>query len=391
MGGDQVLAAVEHSVAVLRTVADRDWEGVKAGRLEWSCRRTAEHIASDLIAYAGQLAGRPTRRYVPFEIDMAECEDNADVLEVIDATGALLAAAVRTTPPEVRAFHPYPFRAADREGFAAMGVAEVLLHTYDIAEGLGTTTGAGPETGPEVGTETGPGLAGATGAAYAPPPVGLCESVLARLFPHVRPGDDPWATLLWATGRGELPGRAPVTEWRWSNPLHIDGERLVLQGIHPAAAADLAEGGTGGFDWIVGGPIEGTRIGAGLVFQAYEAGVHRPEWGMFVLVRKEDGLAVGALGYHGAPDEEGRVEIGYDLVEGARGRGYATEALRTLAGWARRRAEEQGDVRSLFAVVDKVNTPSQGVVSRAGFDKVSDDWGDGEHGEQFAYELRLRD
>lgn len=367
MGGEQVRQAVTHSLAVLRGATDRDWEGTKAGRLDWSCRETAEHIASVLIAYAGQLAGRATTVWVPFEIDMSECEDNTDLLHVIETTGELLAATVRVTPREVRAFHPYPFRWADREGFAAMGVAEVLLHTYDIAEGLALPS-----------------------SAYVPP-VELCESVLARLFPHVRPGDDPWTTLLWATGRGEQAGRAPVTEWRWNNPLHIDAERVVLQGVHPAAAADLAEGGTGGFDWITGGPVEGTRIGAGLVFQAYEAGVHRPEWGMFVLVRKEDGLALGALGYHGAPDEEGRVEIGYDLVEGARGRGYMTEAVRALVGWARERGRERGDVRSLFAVVDKANTPSQAVVSRAGFEKVSEDWGDGEDGEQFAYELRLRD
>jgi RimJ/RimL family protein N-acetyltransferase len=366
MGGEQVQEAVGHCLAVLGKAVERDWEGTKAGSLEWSCRGTADHIASDLLAYASQLAGRATRAWVPYELTTEECESNTDVLHVIETTGALLAAVVRTTPREVRAFHPYPFRRADREGFAAMGVAEVLLHTYDIGEGLGLAASA------------------------LVPPVGLCESVLTHLFPHVRPGDDPWTTLLWATGRGELPGRAPVTEWRWRNPLHIDAENVVLQGVHPAAAADLAEGGTGGFEWIAGGPVEGTRVGAGLVFQAYEAGVHRPEWGMFVLVRKEDGLAVGALGYHGAPDEEGRVEIGYDLVEGARGRGHMTDAVRALAGWARERSREPGDVQSLFAVVDKVNTPSQNVVSRAGFEKVSDDWGDGEDGKQFAYELRLR-
>ncbi|WP_159776068.1 GNAT family N-acetyltransferase [Streptomyces sp. HM190] len=364
MGGEQVREAVGHSVAVLRGAVDRDWVGTKAGRLDWNCRETADHIASDLIAYAGQLAGRARSAYVPFRIDTAECADNADLLHVIETTGTLLAATVTTTPADARAFHPYPFRFADREGFAAMGVTEVLLHTHDIAEGLGLTPYEAPRD--------------------------LCESLLARLFPHVRPGDDPWATLLWATGRADLPGRAPVTSWKWSNPLHIDADRIVLKGVHPAAAADLAEGGTGGFDWIAGGPVDGTRVGAGMVFQAYEAGVHRPEWGMYVLVRKEDGLAVGALGYHGAPDEEGRVEIGYDLVEGARGHGYATEALRALADWAREREREQGDVRSLFAVVDKVNTPSQGVVTRAGFVRVSDDWGDGEDGEQFAYELRLR-
>lgn len=115
-----------------------------------------------------------------------------------------------------------------------------------------------------------------------------------------------------------------------------------------------------------------------MLVKAYEAGVHRPEFGVFVLVRHEDGRAIGGIGFHGVPDEEGRVEIGYDLVEGARGQGYATEALRALADWALAR----DDVSSLFATVDRDNTASQAVVGRAGFTRVSDE------GEQFAYELR---
>ncbi|MER6124277.1 GNAT family N-acetyltransferase [Streptomyces sp. NPDC001795] len=351
MGGEQVTEAVAGAVAALRAGVDQDWGKVGAGRLEWDCRRTAEHIASDLIAYAGQLAGRAQNAYVPFDIVLEDDADNEGILHVIETTGALLAAAVATTPREVRAFHPYPFRSANREGFAAMGIAEVLLHTHDMAEGLGI--------------------------AYEPSPE-LCESILTRLFPHVRPGPDHWRTLLWATGRGDLPGRAPVTEWRWNNNLVIPAERLTLQGITPAAAADLRAGGTGGFEWLDGGPFEGTREAAGLVVKAYETGVHRPEWGVFVLVRSADGRAVGSMGFHGAPDEEGRAEVGYDLVEAARGNGYATEALRALAAWALARE----DVRAVFAVVDKDNTASQGVVSRAGFRRVAGD------GEQDAYELR---
>lgn len=220
MGGDQVEEAVAGAVALLRAVAGRDWDAVGAGRLEWSCRKTAEHIADDLLAYAGQLAGRATTAYVPFGIVLDDGTDNAGVVDVIETTGALLAAAVRTTPREVRAFHPYPFRSANREGFAAMGVTEVLLHTHDIAQGLDRLRAASTE---------------------------LCADVLSRIFPHVRPGSDPWPTLLWATGRGELPGRAPLTEWHWSNNLVIEAERLTLQGVTPAAASDLRAGGTGGF------------------------------------------------------------------------------------------------------------------------------------------------
>lgn len=148
MGGEQVEEAVASAVALLRTAVDRDWETARAGRLEWSCRYTAEHVAGDLITYAGQLAGRATDAYVPFEITFDEGTGNEGVLHVIETTCALLAATLRTTPREVRAFHPYPYRSANREGFAAMGIAEVFLHTHDIAEGLGLAYEPPPDSAP---------------------------------------------------------------------------------------------------------------------------------------------------------------------------------------------------------------------------------------------------
>ncbi|WP_445280576.1 GNAT family N-acetyltransferase [Streptomyces sp. DSM 118148] len=354
VNGEDVTKAVDGCLAVLGPVAGRDWEGVRGSGLEWSCRKTVEHVAGALISYAGQLAGRPQDAYTPFGIEIDAGTGNAGLLEVVRTTGALLAAAVRTTPPHVRAFHPYPFGAADREGFAAMGVAEVVLHTHDVARALGV--------------------------AYEPAD-GLAEAVLGWLFPHVQPGPAAWPTLLWATGRGELPGRAPVTEWRWRNNLVLPAERLDLVGLRPAVARDLRLGGDGGLDWLEGGPYEGTREAAGFMVKAYEGGVHRPEFGVFALVRKEDGRAVGGIGFHGVPDEDGRVEIGYDLVEGARGQGYATEAVRALADWALAR----DDVASLFATVERENTASQAVLGRASFARVSEDDGSGA---EFAYELR---
>ncbi|QOV40992.1 GNAT family N-acetyltransferase [Streptomyces ferrugineus] len=342
MGGERATEAVASCVALLRTAVDQDWEGVKAGRLEWSCHKTAFHIAEDLIAYGGQLAGRAQDDYVPFEITLDDGTDNEGLLQVIETTGALFAAVIRTTPREVRAFHPYPFRSADREGFAAMGVAEVLLHTHDIAEGLGLT--------------------------YEPP-AELPEFVLTTIFPHIRPepgpesGTDHWRTLLWATGRADLPGRPPVTEWRWNNNLVIPTDRLTLQGVTPAAAADLRDGGDGGFRWVEGGPFDGTREAAKWMTKAYEGGVHRPEWGLFVLVRREDGRAVGGMGFHGVPDDEGRAEVGYDLAASARGHGYATEALTALSESALAR----DDVQLLYAAIEHDNVPSQAVVTRAGY------------------------
>jgi RimJ/RimL family protein N-acetyltransferase len=352
MGGERVDEAVASAVQALRTVAERDWEGVRAAGLEWSCRETAVHIAGCLLRYAGQLAGRADGYRLPFALNMEDGTGNEDILRVVEAMGGLLAATVRATPREVRAYHPFPFHSADRDGFAAMAVTEVLLHTYDITRALGVAF---------------------------EPPAELCTYALTRIFPAVRPAADPWRTLLWATGRGELPGRAPVTEWRWCNNLVIPAERLTLEGVTPAVAADLSLGGDGGFAWAGSGPDEGTRYAAGMLLKAYEGGVHRPEWGVFVIVRRADGRAIGGIGFHGAPDEDGRVETGYDLVEAARGQGYATEALRALSAWALDREE----VTRVFATVERDNAASQAVLGRAGFRRVTE-----EEGEHLAYELR---
>ncbi|MEU2154545.1 hypothetical protein ABZ532_05910 [Streptomyces sp. NPDC019396] len=191
--------AVRLALGTLRGAEAPDWS-VKAGSLEWDCWETIEHLADDLFAYAVQLgpANPPLDSDVPFvwsrnrpggpanAVSADREAGPAGLLHVLDACGALLTAIVRTTAPTVRAHHV--FGAADPEGFAAMGVVETLVHTHDVAEGLGI---------------------GWT------PPADLCDRVLARLFPDAPTDTDRWRTLLWATGRAELPGRPRLTKWRW--------------------------------------------------------------------------------------------------------------------------------------------------------------------------------
>lgn len=140
-----------------------------------------------LFSYAAQLAAAAPDAYVKLLLTAEENAGPADLVEGIRAASGILAATVRAADPTARAYHPSGM--ADASGFAAMGIAELLLHGDDIAVALGA--GIRPDDG-------------------------LCRAVLTRIFTDVEVTDDAWATLLWATGRADLPGREHITEWRWS-------------------------------------------------------------------------------------------------------------------------------------------------------------------------------
>ncbi|MFD9207157.1 maleylpyruvate isomerase N-terminal domain-containing protein [Streptomyces sioyaensis] len=205
---DALEGAVRLAVAALHEAPSTAWER-KAGSLEWDCWETVEHLSGALFTYAVQLGPSkpPLERNVPFvresrraggptgAVHADRAAGPAGLLEVLEASGALLVAMVRTASPQVRAHHV--FGVSDPEGFAAMGTIETLVHTYDLAQGLGLAWN---------------------------PPADLCLWVLARLFPDVpEEGHDPWATLLWATGRGALPGHSRRTGWRWDASVRARG------------------------------------------------------------------------------------------------------------------------------------------------------------------------
>jgi hypothetical protein len=117
---------------VLGPHATADWD-VQAGPLEWSCWETAAHVANDLVKYAAQVAGEATASYLPFHLVVAPSPPR-EVLKVVAACGRLLSGAVEHALPEALAWH---WGMSDAAGFAAMGVAETLIHTHDITQGLG--------------------------------------------------------------------------------------------------------------------------------------------------------------------------------------------------------------------------------------------------------------
>jgi hypothetical protein len=181
VGAEHVDQAVAEMTGVLGPYESADWQ-CRAGTLDWSCWKTAAHVAHDLLAYAGQLAAQADDAYLPFDLRVRDGAPPRDVLRIVAGCGRLLSDALATAQASTRAWHWGP---TDPSGFAALGVNEMLVHTYDITQGLHIDWSA---------------------------PESLCRAVLDRLFSDA-PAGDPVEVLLWCTGRVELPGHPRKTSW----------------------------------------------------------------------------------------------------------------------------------------------------------------------------------
>jgi hypothetical protein len=201
---DDLLAAARVCVDALAPAVDLDWS-VPAGDLEPTCRDTVDHIVSTQTFYATQLANQ-----APIRIPKLRKHDPdaslQDMLALVPAAAAILAAVARSAPPGARAFHPAGM--ADAEGFLAMGCDEILVHTGDIAGALG------------VGYE---------------PPAALCAAVVARLFPWAPTDTEPWPMLWWANGRAPLGDRARLEpDWYWHCAPLAEWDGSTTRRIKPA-------------------------------------------------------------------------------------------------------------------------------------------------------------
>lgn len=202
MQPDDLATAAALCRDTLRPWADRDWS-VPAGDLEWTCRRTLDHIIDVQLFLGANAAMRSTSRVLPPR-NGDPAADVPTLLDTVVATATMLERICAAMGSDDRGFHPAG--QADAEGMRAQGAAEILQHVHDVATGLGETFAA---------------------------PTDLCDRMVARLFPWAPDADacpERWLALLWCSGRIALPDRprldadwwiqaAPLDEW--------DGERRV--------------------------------------------------------------------------------------------------------------------------------------------------------------------
>ncbi len=173
-----------------RSGEDRDWSA-RAGTLEWSCTKTADHAVDAVLAPAFFLASRKRDDYPtgePFTI--GHDPRPVALVEGVETAARILSAVVIAAEPDVRAiiWRRPQVELGRPEDFVARGALELILHAHDVCTGLGV--------------------------AFEPPP-DLCD----RLRDHTRswpawssPGwkqltmaGDPWVDLLGSSGRTRQP------------------------------------------------------------------------------------------------------------------------------------------------------------------------------------------
>ncbi|ADG77563.1 GCN5-related N-acetyltransferase OS=Tsukamurella paurometabola (strain ATCC 8368 / DSM / CCUG 35730 / CIP 100753 / JCM 10117 / KCTC 9821 / NBRC 16120 /NCIMB 702349 / NCTC 13040) OX=521096 GN=Tpau_0930 PE=4 SV=1 [Tsukamurella paurometabola] len=90
------------------------------------------------------------------------------------------------------------------------------------------------------------------------------------------------------------------------------------------------------------------------------------EWITGAILDTDRDLVVGRAGYHGPPDGNGTVEIGYAVDPEYRRRGYARAALEFLLA----RAGSDPSVRTVRATVSPDNTASSSLIAQYGFVEI---------------------
>ena len=183
---DDLFELCDTVAAAWSSAASGDWS-VRAGTVEWSCLRTADHAVDCVYAPAFFLASRRLDRYpeTGADVTMGEAATPHLLLESLSIAARMLSGVVADAAPEDHAIifrRPEPIIGTPPD-FLPRGALELILHAHDVCLGLGVPF---------------------------EPSAGLCH----RLREHTRTwpmwrggwgtpgyGDDAWGDLLACAGR----------------------------------------------------------------------------------------------------------------------------------------------------------------------------------------------
>jgi hypothetical protein len=170
IGPDCVLAVAAVVVAALAPGVDADWS-MQAGDVQWNVDQTISHMTGAPGKYALYLSSR-SASYLAVRVWPVEDATRRERLEAIEGCAAALAGVAAAAPRDAVGFHITGMRNAEQ--FLGYACYELLVHTYDVACGLGLP--------------------------YAPPD-DLCRLVIEHLHPDRDVQRPAWPFLVWLSGR----------------------------------------------------------------------------------------------------------------------------------------------------------------------------------------------
>jgi RimJ/RimL family protein N-acetyltransferase len=149
-------------------------------------------------------------------------------------------------------------------------------------------------------------------------------------------------------------------------PDNLGTETKTLRPETSTQRPELVEGQP---SWHPEYPLPDSIDAIAMLFAAHRAMLgavsNSPSWWIHQIV--VDGVVVGDIGFHGPPNPELAVEIGYSVVPAVRGRGVASRACALIV----QQAWQDGAV-TVIAETDAHNVVSQAVLRRNGFQRRSD-------------------
>ncbi|QAS51127.1 GNAT family N-acetyltransferase [Halobacillus litoralis] len=115
--------------------------------------------------------------------------------------------------------------------------------------------------------------------------------------------------------------------------------------------------------WNKNWPHDGLKALLPMYAERLENDAEELGFGPWVIMDEKGEHVIGDIGFKGKPDDEGNIQIGYQVVASERNFGYASEAVDALCQWA----FQSGGVEGVEAECDKSNIPSQKVLINNGF------------------------
>ena len=176
--------------------------------------------------------------------------------------------------------------------------------------------------------------------------------------------------------------RAPVCQAGWvaSQDRRVALVRLTVPVMEALVAGDLDRASD-----LAGAPLTTYLVEEGWLWRIrLEQVAGTPEgldWIARAALDEATGEVVGHVGFHGPPDENGRVEVAYSVDPAFRRRGYATAMLRAALDWA----SSEPAVRTVRASISPENEASLATLRPFGFTHVGEQW-DEEDGRELLFE-----